>query len=378
MSKSDEQDAKKKADDEEYEVDLLDLALRLWHSRRKLLKWTLIGAVAGLVIAFSIPKEYVTEAKLSPELTDSKKGSGGLSALASMAGISGGAGSTEAVYPQLYPDIVSSIPFLTGLFSVEVQTESGEKLTVEKYLQDDIRAPWWSAILGLPGKVIGLFSSEEETPEGHHLDNFQLTLEETRMVEALRARITAEVEDYVSVSVTMQDPLVSAILCDTVVSRLQQYVTNYRTDKAREDLLFAEKICAEAQQEYYDAQKKLADYIDRNHGLATQSARITRERMENETQLAFALYNQMAHRVQTCQTVVQQETPVYVVIEPPTVPIKAASPRKLLFLIGFAFLGFVACAVWILFLKPFSKDLKKDEESDESDRSDRSDEFDND
>lgn len=358
MSKSEEYDPK--THDEESEVDLLELAMRLWQSRRKLIKWTLWGAVIGVALAFSIPREYTTDAKLSPELSSADKKAGGLSALASMAGINGGSQNTEAVYPQLYPDIVGSVPFLTGLFPVEVITEEGEKMTVEQYIKDDLRKPWWSWIISLPGKAIGLFIPGEDVPEGHKLDNFHLTKEETEMVKSLKDRIKSEVEDYVSVSVTMQDPMVSAVLCDTVVSRLQKYVTDYRTDKARQDLVFAEKINAEAQEKYYEAQKSLADYIDRNHGLATQSARITRERMENETQLAFALYNQTAHRVQTCRTIVQENTPVYVVVEPPTVPVKPSSPRKLLMLVGFAFLGFVACAVWILFLQPFSKELKEE------------------
>lgn len=362
MSKSEEQQELKKQD-EEYEVDLLELATRLWDNRRKLIKWTFWGAVIGVALAFSIPREYKTEAKLSPELsTDSTKGASGLSALASMAGINANAGNTEAVYPQLYPEIVKSIPFLTGLFSVQVETEEGEKLTVEEYIKQDLRRPWWGWIISLPGKAIALFTPDEEVPADHKLNNFHLTKEESELVETLTDRVTATIEDYVSISVTMQDPMVSAILCDTVVSRLQKYVTEYRTDKARQDLQYAEKINAEAKQDYYKAQRTLADYIDRNHGLATQSARITRDRLENETQLAFTLYNQTAHRVQNCKNIVQENTPVYVVFEPPTVPIKPSSPRKLLMLIGFAFLGFVACAVWILFLKPFTKDMKEKQE----------------
>ncbi|MDE6262676.1 MAG: chain-length determining protein [Muribaculaceae bacterium] len=357
MSKTDDQDLNRQ--DEEYEVDLMELATNLWANRGKLLKWTLIGAVLGLLFAFSIPREYQTVAKLSPELSDSKKGSGGLSALASMAGINAGGGTTEAVYPQLYPDIVKSIPFLTGLFSVEVQTSEGERMTVEQYLQEDLRRPWWKWIAAIPRKVSGMFRAAEDVPADHQLNNFKLTRQETRMVETLSGRISATVEDFISISVTMQDPMVSAILCDTVVARLQQYVADYRTNKARQDLQYALKINAEAQQEYYNAQKKLADYTDRNQGIATQSARITRDRLENEAQLAFTLYNQTAQRVQTCKTVVQENTPVYVVVNPPTVPIKPSSPNKVLMLVGFAFLGFVLCAVWILFIKPFAKDLKK-------------------
>lgn len=365
MSKTEEPDLKNQ--DEEYEVDLMELVSRLWSNKGKMLKWAIVGGLVGLAVAFSIPREYQTSAKLSPELTDSKKGPGGLGALASMAGLSSGAGNTEAVYPQLYPDIVKSVPFLTGLFNVKVQTSDGDSLTVEQYLKNDLRRPWWSSITELPGRIMASFSAKEDIPADHQLNNFCLTRSEARMVETLRTRVTATVEDFVNIDVTMQDPMVSAILCDTVVARLQQYVTDYRTNKARQDLRFAEKINAEAQQEYYTAQKKLADYIDRNQGLATHSARITRDRLENEAQLAFTLYNQTAHRVQTCKTVVQENTPVYVVVEPPTVPIKPSNIGKLVMLLIFAFLGFVVCAIWILFIKPFVNDFKKQRATDEDD-----------
>lgn len=360
MSKTEEPDLKNQ--DEEAEVDLLTLATRLWSSKGKMLKWAVCGAIIGLIISISIPREYQTSAKLSPELTDSNKGAGGLGALASMAGIN--TGTTEALYPQLYPDIVQSIPFLTGLFSVEVTTIDGDTMTVEQYLRNDLRSPWWSMLMALPGKAIAYFSAQDSIPADHKLDNFHLTRREAQMVELLSNRVTASVEDFVDISVTMQDPMVSAVLCDTVVSRLQQYVTDYRTNKARQDLRYAEKINAEAQQEYYDAQKKLADYIDRNQGLATHSARITRDRLENEAQLAFTLYNQTAHRVQTCEIVVQENTPVYVVVDPPTVPISPTGLGKLMMMIIFAFLGFIACAVWILFIKSFVKDVKKQQETD--------------
>lgn len=351
-----------KAHDSEEEIDLLELAAKLWNNRKKIIKWGIYGAVIGLVVGFSIPKEYNTAVKLAPEASDGKQGSGSLSALASMAGFGGMSSSgADAVYPQLYPDVVSSVPFITSLFNVEVETKKdGEKLTVEQYMKDDISSPWWSAILGLPGKVIGWIKGSDEDEE-HVLDNFQLTNSESALVKALCDRISASVDQktsVVTIDVRMQDPLVSAILADTVVSRLQKYITDYRTNKARQDLEYAELLNSEAQQEYYRAQQTLADYSDRNQGIATQSARVTRDRLENETSLAFSLYNQTAQQVQKAKAKVQETTPVYAVVVPATVPIRATSPRKAMILVGFVFLAVVACSAWILFIQPMIEENK--------------------
>lgn len=349
---------------EEKEIDLLDLASRLWDQRKKLIKWSVCGAVIGLVVAFSIPREYVTAVTLAPESNGAKIPGGGLGALASMAGINTGAeAGADAVYPMLYPDVVSSVPFVTSLFDVEVTTkEDGKKMTVQQFMEDETRVPWWSYILGLPGKIIGFFKSVDEVDADHKLNSFQLTQDESLLVEALNQRISAAVDaktSVVSINVKMQDPLVSAVLADTVVSRLKEYITAYRTNKAREDLEYAEKLNKEAKDNYYKVQQRYADYLDRNQGIAFHSAQTIKERLANEATLAFNLYNQTAQHVQSAQAKVQETTPVYAIITPATVPIRPASPKKLLILIGFTFLGFVSCAAWILSVSPFLAQYKE-------------------
>lgn len=372
----------------EKEIDLLELAYKLWDKRKLILIWCMWGVLAGLIIAFSIPKEYTTSVKLAPETKGARANfSGGLGALASMAGISasGNTGS-DAVYPTLYPDIVGSVPFVMSLMDVPVKDEEDKTYTVKEYLLEKTHGPWWSVIIGVPGKVIGFIrgNKEDNTKDSTAMKNpnFRLTQEDYRLVNAIRDRVTASVDQKTSVitiSTQMQDPVVSAILSDTVVSRLREYITDYRTNKARQDLDYAQKLNDEAQQEYYKAQQRLADYIDRNQNLATQSARITRERLENESSLAFNLYNETSLQVQNAKSRVQETTPVYTVITPPTVPLRPTSPKKGLIIAGCTFLAFIACSAWILFgtplvneyknkvveLKKDSKDNNKDDNKDE-------------
>ncbi|MCH5238731.1 MAG: chain-length determining protein [Muribaculaceae bacterium] len=357
-----------KAEPEEKEIDLLELAYKLWEQRKVLLIWMMWGVLAGLIIAFSIPKEFSTSVKLAPESKSARPNiSGGLGALASMAGISGaGNTSPDAVYPTLYPDIVESVPFATSLFDVPVTDKEGKTYTVKEYLLEETRSPWWSFIMGLPGKTIGavvgiIKGNKEEVDENHVTDNFNLTPEENNLVMQLRKRISANIDQKTSVitiEATMQDPMVSAILVDTVVDRLREYVTNYRTNKARQDLEYAQKLNDEARQEYFNAQQRLADYIDRNQNLATRSAQVTQERLENESSLAFNLYNETSLQVQSAKSRVQETTPVYTEITPATVPIRATSPRKGLIIGGCAFLALVACAAWILFGSPLVDQYK--------------------
>lgn len=355
----------------EREIDLMELFYKLWDKRRLILIWCMWGVLAGLIIAFSIPKEYSTSVKLAPESKTGRASiSGGLGALASMAGISASGNSgSDAVYPSLYPDIVESVPFATSLFDVPVTDSKGRTYTVKEYLMEETKGPWWGVIMSLPsraiGGVVGLFkpknTEEEESDSVHVTDNFQLTPLENGLVGALRHRISASIDsktNVITIEAMMQDPMVSAILVDTVVDRLREYVTDYRTNKARQDLEYALKLNNEAQQEYYKAQQRLADYIDRNQNLATRSAQVTQDRLENESSLAFNLYNETSLQVQSAKSRVQETTPVYTVITPATVPMRPISPKRGLIIGGFTFLAFVAACAWILLGTPLVREYK--------------------
>lgn len=352
---------------QEQEIDLLELALKLWKERRMILKWCGVGVLVALIVAFSIPKEYTTTVKLAPEVADGKNISGGLGALASMAGINmGSGGGADAVYPELYPDIVSSVPFITALFGVEVTDEKGElRMPLYDYVTEELRAPWWSAVTSAPFRLLGWFMSlfREEEPLGDGvIDPFRLSREQTEVVKALQTRIGVAVDKKTSVvtlSVMMQDPLISATLTDTVMLHLQNYVTEYRTNKARHDLAFTQQLFDEAQHDYFEAQQRYARYLDANQNIVLRSVRTEQERLQNEMNLNYQIYTQMAQQLQLAKAKVQESTPVYAVVQPATVPVRASKPSKLVILVGFVFLAGVAACGWILIGRDVLKKLKE-------------------
>ncbi len=356
---------------EEQEIDLLELAARVWAERKLVLKWCGLAVVVGLVVAFSIPKEYTTTVTLAPETAQGGGALGGLSALAGMAGINVRSGQgSEALSPDLYPDIVSSVAFSTELFDVPVQAEKDSlKCTLYEYMSEHQRAPWWSAVTGFPFKCLGwvmsLFRDEEKEGENGKVDPFRLTKEETDIVKALNSRIAVSVDKKTSVitlGVTMQDPLIAATLTDTVMSKLQAYITDYRTNKARHDLAFTQKLYDEARAKYYEAQQAYADYVDMNQNVTLRSVQTRQERLQNEMTLAYNLYNQTAQQLQLAKAKVQESTPVFTVVQAPTVPLQASKPSKAMILIGFVFLAAVGTVGWILFGRDLLAGFRKKKE----------------
>lgn len=354
--------------EQEESIDLIELARKLWSGRKRVLKWCGIGALAGIVVAFSIPKEYSVTVKLAPELSKGQK-SGGMSDMAAMLGfdVSGGASGGDAVSPLFYPDVVGSVPFATELFDVQVSDKKGElQTTIYEYITEHMRQPWWSVIISAPFRFIGwtvsLFSDEEEESSGE-VDPFRLTREENEVVKALNERVVCEVDKksaVITLTVTMQDPLIAATLTDTVMNNLQNYITEYRTNKARHDLEYTQELYDEARADYYAAQSKYARYMDANQNIVLRSMRTEQERLQNEMALNYNLYNQMAQRLQLAKAKVQESTPVYAVLQPATVPLRAAKPSKMLILAGFVFLFGAAISAWILFGKELFDQFRQD------------------
>lgn len=353
---------------EEQEIDLVELARKLWSEKKLILKSCGWAAVIALVVGFSIPKEYTTTVTLAPEAGASGKSKrGGISALAGLAGIDlGDMQGVDALSPTLYPDIVKSVPFSVELLDVKVADIKGElNTTVYDYLKEHQKKAWWSYVFSAPFKgmewVMKTIKGEEPKDTSRVVNPFMLTREQNEIIMALGKKIEVEEDKKTSVikiSVTMQDPLISATLTNTVMEKLQDYITAYRTNKARIDLEYTERLYKESMENYYKAQQEYAVYMDRNQNISLRSAQTQQDRLRNEMELAFNVYNQTAQQLQVAKAKVQEDTPVYTVVEAATVPLKPSKPSKPLILIGFVFLAGVGSCGWILFGRDLKKEIK--------------------
>ena len=366
--------------EEEYdEIDIMELLRKLFKDWKLILKWCGIAAVVGLVIAFSIPAEFTVNSKLAPESV-SRSGGGSLGSLASLAGISlGSVSGSDAVYPELYPDIVSSTPFVVELFPVQVDFKDKKqpmKADYYTYLKEYTHGPWWGKVMGFPMKALGwfmgLFREKQEKVEGYAaLDPSALTEEQEKIAHAIRESVMLSVDkktSIISLAVTAQDPKVAAEISEEVISRLQTYVTNYRTEKARLDVEYYEGLYNESKEAYFKSQQLYAGYMDRNQGVVLQRVKTEQERLQNEMNLNYQLYNTCAQQLQAAKAKVQQETPVFTIINPPQVPLKKSNTSKLTILVASIFLGAVVAAVWILWGRDTIASFKKKDDEEDAEK----------
>ena len=343
--------------DEEIEIDLMDLLRKVIGIRKKIYKAAGIGLVIGIIVAISIPKQYTVEVTLSPEMGNNK--GGGLSGLAASflgSGVTMGDG-TDALNASLSADIVSSTPFLLELSAMEIPISKNEVMALSIYL-DEESSPWWSYVIGFPGMVIGgvksLFTGGDEPISYDKASQgaIELSGKELQKIESLKKKIIASVDKKTSmttVSVTFQNPKVAAVVADSVVRKLQEYIIDYRTTKAKEDCLYLERLFKERQQEYYDAQKKYADYMDSHDNIILQSVRAEQERLQNDMSLAYQVYSQVANQLQVARAKVQEEKPVFAVVEPAVIPLYPSGTSRKIYVLAFIFLSVCIVISWKLF-----------------------------
>lgn len=342
-------------------IDVAALFARLWKHRGLIVRWCLAGVVLGLIVGFSIPKTYKAKAVFTPE-TQQRIGAG-VSSIASMMGVSLD-NSMDAIDVEMYPDVVASTPFLFNLLDLQVSTKNGKLETdLTDYVLNHQKKAWWSHIISAPFKLIGLIlPDKEEAADTAALVMTNLPKDERCVMKFLRKNIHILVDKktgMTSMSIQMQDPYVAAQVLEAIVENLKRYVSDYRTSKARQDVENLTVICEERRQDYYEAQQAYAKYSDSNKNVVLNSTKAEAQRLQQEMNLAYQVYSQVATQLEGARIKVQQDKPVFAVLEPVTVPYKKSAPSKAKILVLFTLLSGCLASAWVLFLKDFWKKLKE-------------------
>ena len=327
-----------------------------------------IAFVLAAVYALAIPNFYKCTVKLSPEMSSSRSNSSLLS-LASNFGFNmgkntGGMG-TEALFPTLYPDLVNSTDFKVSLFPVPVTIEGNKKKGIQdrtmsyyEYLEKEQKSPWFSAILAAPGKLVGWFISlfrqkpSDLEDQEKTVDPFRLTKKQAMIIKAINSKVLCDVDKktmVITIQVTDQNPVIAATMADTVKTRLQKFITDYRTSKVRVDLEHYKKICEETKARYEVARQKYSEFVDANQYIILQTVRQEQVDLENEMQLQYNAYMQAAQQLVNAEAKVQEETPAFTTLQSATVPVRKAGPSRAKMCLMFVFLMFVCTSGWILY-----------------------------
>lgn len=319
----------------------------------------------GLLIALFSPVEYSTSATLIPEAQSTQSRAGSLlRQYGGLLGIGGGAniGPEGTIPPQLYPNVVASLPYQIELMNTPVYFAEYDTTATPHVFFNEIHSSFSLVgfikgyTIGLPGKIIGLFSGEEEKASSFlskvERDSvLSLSKKQMETVKKMRERLTVSVDEgtgVISVNSEFPDPQAAAEIGKAGIELLKEYMREYRTEKAKKDLEFVEEQVASAKERFEATQQKLAEFRDSNVSLATAKAQTRQQELQSQYDLAFEVYNSLNQQQEQARLEVQAQTPVFSILQPVSVPLEKSAPKRLLILIVSGILGGIIALGWVL------------------------------
>lgn len=336
-------------------IDITEIFRQLKAHTRTFLIVLPIVFVLSCIWIFPQPRYYKSEVTLAPEMNGEDIG-GGLASVASQFGVNIGSSSSDAIYPLLYPDVVSSNEFVIGLMDIRVKTIDGSVSTdYYTYLKKYQKKNWLKAPFYKLAKAIGsIFVTPQKSDTigtGKKLNAFRMTKKDYDLVQLVKEKITCNVDkktDVITISVVDQDPLIAASLANSVSRRLQDFITHYRTNKARIDVEHYLKLTEQSKKAYDYSVRVYSEYCDANQDVLLQSFISKRDELENEMQLKFNTYSAMRTQLEAMRAKLQEKTPAFTTLQSAMVPIKPAGPKRMIFVLSMLVLATIVTASYCL------------------------------
>lgn len=331
-------------------IDLKQLVSKLLQKKMMIIISTIAVGILSSILIVCVPREYTSQVMLAPE-DDGSSGST-LSDIASSFGFDFAAmRSSDAIYPLLYPDLFNSNDFVVGLLGTRVETLDGTiDTTYLEYMMHHQKYAPWKPVVNAVLKVLKpkprTTISTSRKKDG--IDPFMLTVKEYSIVKKVKENIKCDVDkktNVITITVSDQDALISATMADSACSRLQNFITQYRTSKARADFEYYTQLTEDAKLEYREAVKEYSDYCDSHKGMVLQAYIARRDELESDMDAKYNTLTALNAQVQTAKARIQEKTPAFTMLQNASVPIKPSKPKRMIFVLCMTMLAFVVSSL---------------------------------
>lgn len=300
-------------DEKRTPVTIAEVASTFWGSR-KLIAYVTGGVAAlALIISLLLPSYYRSTATLLPETEKSKLGSlGGLTDLASLAGINVAEGSMV----KLYPTIIKS----------------------EAVLKNVIYTQYRSVRLKDSANLIQLFEIDEKTPE--------LTYETA--LRSFREQLDVFMDNktnVVTISIDTKEPQLSADIINRVTLELDRFIRTKRKTNASEQRKWIEARLSEVKSDLARSENTLKEFREKNRRvLDSPQLLLEQERLIREVQINSTLYTELKKQFEIVKIEEIKNIPIINIMDAGSAAAKKERPKRLMIVFMstlFAFLGTV-------------------------------------
>ena len=348
------------------EIDLRDIILPLWKSRKQILFIATIFGILGGIVGFLTPVTFTATSKFMPQTAQTGVAGGSFGGLAALAGInlSSGAEGGGEISPSLYSTVLASSPFQKRILDSKINI-NGDSITYREYLSNQ-SSSGLSIIkkytIGLPGTILSLIS-EKKLATSSVSDTtglVPLADKEYSLRNSLIGKINLtndKKEGFVSLSVVEGDPLIAAQVAKVTERVLQDWIIEYKIKNAKAQYDFIEKQFEAKQIEFFSIQEQLANYTDRNQNVLAASYLTRLDRLQSEFDLVNTVYSELAKQKEQSAIQLSKVTPTFSILDPVKVPKEKTGPKKSSYILGAFFMGLIGAAAWALGRKPIQEFL---------------------
>ncbi len=340
---------------EQTPIDVLKLIQQLWISRKIYIKILPVVLIGTYLLTLCVPRYYTCTMELAPENPD-----GSSSSLASMAssfglGKIGLNSKDDAISTSFYPDLVNSPNFIVTIFSIKVQTLDGKVNTsYYDYIDKHQKAAIWDRLIFAPISKLFKPADTSLNVSKHVINVRNLSYHQQEIVKTIQSKIMCTIDkktDAINISVTDQDPLVCAIVGDSILARIQSFLVDYRTKKARNDYAYYKSLRDEAKTKYERARQQYATVSDANVDVTLRSVSSKIDEMENDMQLLYNNYTALATQTLAAQAKIQENTPAFTPITTAVIPTKPAGPKRTIIAIVATLIAALGISIYVIYTK---------------------------
>jgi LPS O-antigen subunit length determinant protein (WzzB/FepE family) len=352
---------------EEDEIDLIAIAKTLWEGRKTIVKTTLIFMAVGLFVAIFSEKEYTASTTFVAQSSGSRVG-GSLGSLAAIAGVNLNSLDDESsISPDLYPQIVGSLPFQKKILDTELSFEDrDEKITLYNYYTKIYNPGILGYIkkytIGLPRRIINLFKKKRTNYQSTDDGLLTVSEKETHVIERLKDKVFVQVDEeygHISVITKMPEAKAAAELAQHAQNLLHQSIIELKIKKSKSQLNFIKKMYSEKEALFEEIQKEYSLFKDQNKNLSSSLVQEEFRSLQSEYDLSFSVLQELAKQLETQRIQVKKDTPVLTTIRPVFIPFEKTSPNRPLILFVYTFLGCFLGFAYVFFKENVYDEMKQ-------------------
>lgn len=345
------------------EKDIIDLGKvfkTLWEKRKTFYIVLPIVFVLSCIWIFPQPRYYTCEVKLAPEGIGEENG---LASVASSFGFNIGDGaSVDAIYPSLYPELFESPEFLASLFDINVTNNYGT-IHTDYYtylLKHQEKNRLTQPVINVMQDIKQMISPKplpKPRKKGEKFNPFRMNEKDDELIKKMKDNISCSVDkknNVITIVVSDQDPLVSALLADSIKEKLQDFIIEYRTKKVKQDVAYYQHLTDSSKVEYEKSMIRYSSYSDSHRNTTLKTYVELGEKLRNEMSMKLTTYNTFAAQLSAAKAKVQERTPSFTTLKSATVPLIPAGPKRVRFVSGVMLFTVFLLSIWMT-----RKELKK-------------------